>query len=124
MFNLKFWLASCLLLLSSNSFAFGVSDITVSSRLGEPLESEIKISHNEILTDNELLIQLASKAIYKELNVERSYLSQRLKFSVIADNRIRVFSNIPIKEPFLNFILQFRWPTGELNREYRVFLDP
>ena len=33
-------------------------------------------------------------------------------------------SAVPVKEPFLNFLVEVNWPSGRLVREYTVLLDP
>ena len=33
-------------------------------------------------------------------------------------------SEFPIREPFLNFLIEVNWPKGRLLREYTVLLDP
>jgi len=35
-----------------------------------------------------------------------------------------VTSDFPIREPFLNFLVEINWPRGRLIREYTVLLDP
>ncbi|WP_339731216.1 FimV/HubP family polar landmark protein, partial [uncultured Pseudomonas sp.] len=37
---------------------------------------------------------------------------------------IRVTSNKPMREPYLNFLVQVLWPNGQLQREYTLLLDP
>ncbi|MBR9882535.1 MAG: hypothetical protein GYB21_02295 [Oceanospirillales bacterium] len=37
---------------------------------------------------------------------------------------IRLKSSAPIKEPFLNFLVEVNWPAGRLVREYTLLLDP
>ena len=37
---------------------------------------------------------------------------------------ILVSSSQPVKEPFINFLLEVSWPKGQLLKEYTVLLDP
>nr|WP_315979854.1 hypothetical protein [Aliamphritea spongicola] len=37
---------------------------------------------------------------------------------------IYLSSAVPVKEPFLNFLVEVNWPSGRLVREYTVLLDP
>src|SRR5699024_1357713 len=39
-------------------------------------------------------------------------------------NVIRVSSKQPVKEPYLNFLVEVIWPNGRLLREYTLLLDP
>jgi len=36
---------------------------------------------------------------------------------------VKLSSERPVREPFLNFILEAQWPSGKLLREYTVLLD-
>ena len=38
--------------------------------------------------------------------------------------RDSVTTDQPVREPYLNFLVEFLWPTGRLMREYTVLLDP
>ena len=37
---------------------------------------------------------------------------------------LHIRSRQPVREPYLNFLVEFLWPTGRLMREYTVLLDP
>jgi pilus assembly protein FimV len=62
------------------------------------------------------------------MGVDRAYFLTSISFDVeIDDNgraRIIISSEDPVLEPYLDFILEARWPSGRLLREYTVLVDP
>jgi pilus assembly protein FimV len=112
-----------LLVFTGKLAALGVSGITVHSKLGAPLSATIQLSHIEELSDAEIIVRNAPEELYKKLGVERKYFYQGLQFNLDGKN-IVITTRDSIKEPFLNFVLQFRWPEGELVREYKILIDP
>jgi pilus assembly protein FimV len=118
---------ACLLIgmfLSCPLFALGVSDIELLSKLGEPLSARIQLNNAEDLGEAELIIRLAPDAIYKQLGVERGSPFYGLMFEIQKDKTVLITTREPIREPYLNFVLEFRWPEGELYKEYKVLIDP
>ena len=113
---------------SGLSFALGVGEITLHSHLNQPLNAEIKLVNINSLTNQEILAGLASKEDFQAAKVERSFLVTQLRFNVITQSDgsgiIKVTSRKPIREPFLNFLVEVHWPAGRLLREYTLLLDP
>ncbi len=62
--------------------------------------------------------------MFKKMDVDRTYDILSIEFEVNEDGTVSLTSPRPIKEPFLNFIVEIVWPQGKLFREYKVFLDP
>jgi pilus assembly protein FimV len=62
------------------------------------------------------------------MGLERAYFLTGIKFEVVVEGeggpRIVVTSDYPVLEPYLDFIVEARWPTGRLLREYTVLVDP
>jgi pilus assembly protein FimV len=60
--------------------------------------------------------------------VERAYFLTSIEFDVQVNARgeamILISSEDPVLEPYLDFIVEARWPTGRLLREYTVLVDP
>src|SRR5690606_19453030 len=60
--------------------------------------------------------------------IERPHLLSDLKFNVVFKDPntavIRLSSQKPIREPFLNFLVEVVWPNGRLLREYALLIDP
>lgn len=108
--------------------ALGLGEIKLNSALSEPLDAEIELVQVRELTGTEILPSLASSGDFESAGVERSHFLTDLKFEVSVNEKgksfIRVRSSKPVKEPFLNFLVEVNWPAGRLLREYTLFLDP
>lgn len=116
------------LLSPSLANALGLGDIELKSHLSEPFHAEIKLLQVRDLTVQEVLPGLASKADFQNADVERSFFLTDLRFETIFKDDgtavIKVTSRKPVREPFLNFLVEVHWPAGRLLREYTVLLDP
>lgn len=119
--------ASLLSTLSMQAAAIGVGEIHLQSFLGAPLQAEIPLNHLDELSADQLKIQLGSQADYGAMGVDYSYLHSQFKIEPIVKNGrgyVRISTREPITEPYLNFVLNLRWPQGQLVREFTVLLDP
>ncbi len=80
------------------------------------------------LAQGEVIPSLASPEEFNKAGVDRQYFLTDLKFTpVVKPNGksvIRVTSTKPVREPYLNFLVEVLWPNGRLLREYTVLLDP
>ena len=108
--------------------ALGLGELTLHSYLNEPLVAEIDLLEVEVLTSDQIRIQLASREDFKRAGVERQYFLTDLKFELTFDeegnSRLTVTSSERVREPFLNFLVEARWPNGRIVREYTILLDP
>ena len=108
--------------------ALGLGEIKLNSALSEPLDAEIELVQVRELTSNEILPALASQEDFASANVERFHFLTDLKFEVTVNDQgksiIKIRSRKPVKEPFLNFLVEVNWPAGRLLREYTLLLDP
>jgi FimV-like protein len=107
--------------------ALGLGDITLHSALNQPLRADIGLVDVGGLEEGELSISLATAEEFTRAGVDRVFFLNDLKFTpVLRGNRslIRVTSNKPVNEPFLNFLVQLNQPNGRLLREYTVLIDP
>ena len=113
---------------SSFTYALGLGDLSVKSSLNQPLEAEISLLEVRDLSSIEIKSQLASPEEFSKAGIDRQFLLTGLKFTPVVDANgksvIRVTSNKPIKEPYLNFLVEVLWPNGRLLREYTLLLDP
>jgi pilus assembly protein FimV len=121
--------ASCLALtgLPLAVQAAGLGKVTVFSALGQPLRAEVELS----ATRDELSgmkAQLASPDAFKQAGLDYAATLMGIKFSI--DKRangqsiIRLSSDKPINDPFVDMLLELNWPAGRLVREYTFLLDP
>jgi pilus assembly protein FimV len=118
--------ASGLALASLGAEAAGLGRITVYSALGQPLRAEVQVS----ATRDELAgmtARLAPPEAFRQAGVDYAYVLGQLRFALEkrADGAvIKVSSDRPVNDPFLDFLLELNWSSGRLVREYTFLLDP
>ncbi len=124
----KTLLATSILALPSLAQALGLGGIDVKSGLNEPLVAEIQIIQSGPGESDGIAVQLASAADFARVGIDRGRIDTPLTFTVGRGANgqpvIKVTSSQPVREPFLNFLLEVNWSKGRLLREYTVLLDP
>jgi pilus assembly protein FimV len=110
------------------SHAAGLGKLTVNSALGQPLSAEIELVSLQPGEYEALTARVASAEAYADAKIEYSGVLRQLRFLVDrrADGKpvLRVTSNAPVNEPFLDVMVEMTWPAGRLLREYPILLDP
>lgn len=111
-----------------SAFAVGLGNIHLNSALNQYFDAEIdllSVDQDEIA---DIKVTLGSPEAFRRSGLERPFILSKLRFKAeeTADGKavIRVSSRDPIREPFLNFLIEVNWPKGKLLREYTVLLDP
>lgn len=120
-------LASCTLMYSGMASALGMGDITLHSALNQPLSAEIELLEVGSLSPEDIRVVLASSSDFANVGVERLAFLQDLSFIPVIDgnrSRIRVVSSKPVREPYLNFLVEITRAQSRMLREYTVLLDP
>lgn len=125
--QLMLGLASGSALYSGMAPALGLGEITLHSALNQPFEAEIELLEVGDLGAQDLRVGLAPADVFNRSGVERFYFLNDLRFTPLlrgSRSVIRVVSSRPVREPYLNFIVEVARPNGQLLREYTVLLDP
>ncbi|TWC38892.1 pilus assembly protein FimV [Pseudomonas sp. SJZ079] len=107
--------------------ALGLGEITLHSALSQPLDAEIELLEVADLSANDLKVGLAPVEAFNRSGVDRLYFLNDLRFTPVlrgGKSVIRVVSNQPVREPYLNFIVEVARPNGRLLREYTLLIDP
>ncbi len=125
-------LASAMALIGSmaslEAHALALGRISVQSALGEPLRAEIDIA--EITPEEAASFKagVASVDAFKAAGLEFTQLLTGLEVNLQrrADGRafLRLTSNRPVTEPFVDLILQANWASGRITRDYTMLFDP
>ena len=115
------------LLVSSYSSAIGISELTVSSAVGERFYGLITVTGADNVSSNDMLVSLAPRSVYRAMGVEWEYFHTRLIFDVITDDQnqhtIRVVSTDAVFEPYLDFVVSLRSPAGSISKQLTVLLE-
>lgn len=126
--HLLIGLASGSALYSGLAAALGLGEITLNSALNQPLNAEIELlAVGDDMSASDIKIALAPADAFNLAGVDRLHFLNDLRFSPVlrgANSVVRVISNQPVREPYLNFIVELKRPGGQLLREYTVLLDP
>lgn len=108
--------------------ALGLGRVIVQSALGEPLRAEIEIV--EISADEaaSLRASVANADAFKAAGLEYSAAVANVQISLQrrTDGRsyLRLSSDRPVSEPFVDLILEARWASGRIVRDYTMLFDP
>jgi len=126
-YGARLLLASAAVTYSAWVPALGLGEITLHSALNQPLRADIALLDAAGLEEGELSVRLATADEFSRAGVERVFFLNDLKFTpILRGDRslIRVSSSKPVKEPYLDFLVQLDQPNGRLLREYTVLIDP
>ena len=120
-------IAAATALASEVAYALGLGEVTLQSALNQPLIAEIELLDTQGIAINDLRPALASADAFSKAGIDRSFFLTDLRFTPVSKggrNVIQVTSAQAVREPYLNFLLEVRWPSGRLMREYTLLLDP
>ncbi|NOZ38480.1 MAG: hypothetical protein GXP11_10570, partial [Gammaproteobacteria bacterium] len=108
--------------------AMGFGNIKLNSALNEPLNADIELLSASVDDVSGLTVKLASREAFLRAGVDRPAFLTTFKMEIKsrADDTyyIHLSSAQPVREPFLNFLLELSWYNGRILREYTVLLDP
>ncbi|MGH8373308.1 MAG: FimV/HubP family polar landmark protein [Gammaproteobacteria bacterium] len=108
--------------------ALGLGEIKLNSALNENLNADIQIVGAASDELDSLQVKLASQAQFQQAGLDYPIVLAKLQFQVVrkpdGTAYLHVTSPGPIREPFLDFLLDATWDNGELLREYTVLLNP
>ncbi len=114
-------------LLPLRGYSLGLGDLELHSALNQELNAEIEVLSATSEDAEKILIKLADRDAFNRAGLDRPFLLQQLKFRMIDKNgvpHVKVYTQVPVSEPFLSFLLEIDWPQGHLLREYTLLLDP
>lgn len=108
--------------------ALTLSNIRVSSALGEPLRAEIDLSQASEDELSSLTAAVAGADAYKTAGMEysASLASVVISLQKQADGRATLVlrSDRAVNDPFVDMIVEVNWATGRIVRDYTLLLDP
>jgi len=126
--NLTKTMAAVSLLVPASAYPLGIGDIKLHSALNQKLDAEIAllVSADENISD--IKVRLAPPEKFDEAGVPWSYFLSKIKFKAVTQANgttvVKLTSKEALREPFLDFLLEVTWATGNLYREFTVLVDP
>ncbi len=119
-------LAALLCSVASQVYALGLGNVTVESYLNQPLRVRIEVLQLGDTRLEDVSVQMASVDNFARFNIERVGFLSEVRFRVettAGGNYVVLTSNQVVREPYLSFILETRWPNGRLLSEHTILLD-
>ncbi len=126
--KLSLVLVTVLVTFSLGVRALGLGEIKLKSGLNQPLKAEIELFSPEGMSEFEVAASLASMTEFEKAGIDYFGYLKNIRFKTIKGPndtlKIEVTTRQPVKEPFLNFLVELNWPKGRMLREYTLLLDP
>ncbi|WP_145981793.1 FimV/HubP family polar landmark protein [Hydrogenophilus thermoluteolus] len=110
----------------SPAFAASLGELTVASRLGEPLTAYVTVQADAAELRS-MVVRLADEAAYRDAGITPSPLLPKLSARLIprgAGWAVELKTREPVRDPFVNVLLDLRWNGGRILREYAILIDP
>ena len=120
--------AALLGLWGTGALALSLGRVTVQSALGEPLRAEVDIPDINAEEAASLKANVASPDAFRAAGMEYNAAIPSVQISLQrrSDGRayLRLSSDRPVNEPFVDLILEANWATGRIVRDYTMLFDP
>jgi pilus assembly protein FimV len=121
-------LALLAMLIPAAGYALGLGNVVMHSALNQPMNAEIELVSVQSGDLDNLTVRLGSSEDFLRIGVERVFFLTKIKFTVArkADGTpyVRLSTTESVTEPFLDFVVEARWPRGRILREFTVLVDP
>ncbi|OYU44288.1 MAG: fimbrial protein FimV [Burkholderiales bacterium PBB4] len=117
-----------LTLTTTGAMALSLGRITVQSALGEPLRAEIEVPDINAEEAASLRTAVALPEAFTSAGLEYNAALSGLQTSLQrrSDGRayIKLTSDRPINDPFVDMIIEASWSSGRIVRDYTMLFDP
>lgn len=127
MHSLKYLFGIFFFLLAPMSFALGLGEASLHSAINQPLLVRVPILGIEEFNEHELKVKIASPKTFEERSVERTAIHGQLQTRVVQSSDktfvIEIYTRQPYKDAWINFLLDFRWPKGNIVKDVNLLLD-
>ncbi|MFN4116940.1 MAG: FimV family protein, partial [Inhella sp.] len=118
--------AACLI--GGQAHALGLGRLNVQSALGEMLRAEIELTSLSSEEAASLRVRVAPPDAFRAQGLDYNAVLAGTQVQLIRrpDGRavLRLVSERSVQEPFLDLLLDIRWSSGQLNREFTLLFDP
>jgi FimV-like protein len=108
--------------------ALGLGEIHVDSALNEPLAAEVDIVGATADDLAGITASIANREAFVRYGVDRPAFLSTAAFRIAMDSKgqpvLAIRSTDAFTEPLINMLIDLRWHSGELIRQYTLLLDP
>ena len=108
--------------------ALQLGKISINSKQEQPLNADIEVILTKADDVTELVPSIASKEDFESQGIERLPVHANIDANFVKNSEGKVYlklkSEKPVKDPFLDLLIQIDSPKGRNYREYTVLLDP
>lgn len=112
----------------TDASALALGRVAVQSALGEPLRAEIEVPQATAAELEGLRAGIATPDIFKAQGMEYSSTARQVHVEVVrrpdGTAVLRLSSNSPVSDPFIDLVVDANWSAGQLVRSYTLLLDP
>lgn len=116
-----------IMLVSLPSWALSIGEITLNSKLGQPLSAQLPLGDLGELETEQIIVRHASLETYDKLKIEQPTAFQAIHFKTVTHNNhgsIKLSTKAAVNEPYIRLLVHIRWPQGEMLKEITLLLDP
>ncbi len=108
--------------------ALGLGKLTVQSSIGQPLSARIELNSATREELDTLSVRIADPGLYRQNHLAYNSVLGRaqvvLERGAGATPYLRVVTQNPVNEPYLDLVVEVNWASGRLVRDYTFLLDP
>jgi pilus assembly protein FimV len=124
----KYGLLASALALPAGAYALGLGRLTVESYVGQPLVARIELLSATKEELDTLSAKIADTNLYRQNNLTYQAVLARTRVALERGPNdtvfLRVTSNVPVSEPYLDLLVEANWSAGRVVRDYTFLLDP
>lgn len=105
----------------------GLGEARVNSFLGQPLDVQIGLLQPRPEAVDSLSVEIASPEDYARLGIPADALGLGLRVELdrtVDPPVLQLRSSRPVTDPFVQLLINARWASGRMLREYTLFIDP
>jgi len=107
--------------------AMGLGEARVNSFLNQPLDVQVRLLEVSEAELDSLTARVGNAEAYQQLGLMSDVLATGITVTIDRSQRpavLMVSSQRPITDPVIQLLIDARWSSGRLLREYTLFLDP
>jgi pilus assembly protein FimV len=111
------------------SQAIGLGNIMLHSHLNEPLDADIAIIDTKGIEPSDVIVTVADQKAYEEAGLQPIGWLTSIDFQIVKSEMggrpvLKLKTKQAVKDPFVDLLIDVKWPGGQLQREFTLLLDP